>query len=160
MEVEVLKFDHFGRGIAKFNNKIVFVHKALPNEIVDIKIIKEKSKFAEAEIIDIIKASPFRIASKCPYYKECGGCNFLHTDYNLEKEFKKNKCLELLGQCNHFYETTNLGYRNKCTLHVKNNKVGYYKENTHDLISVHSCLLLDQKINNVIADLQKIDLSE
>ena len=158
MEVKIIKFDHFGRGIGYYNGKIVFVNKALPNEIVDIKIIKEKSKFYEGEIINIINESEERIESICPYYSLCGGCNLLHMNYELEKQFKINKCKELLGRCDNFYETNDLNYRNKVTLHVKDNRLGFYKEKTNDIIPIDYCHLLNDKINDVIKKLQKLDL--
>ena len=33
MELKILKFDHFGRGIGKVNEKVIFVDKALPTKI-------------------------------------------------------------------------------------------------------------------------------
>ena len=40
--IEITSLDHSGKGIGKLNNKIVFVENALPGEIVDIKILKDK----------------------------------------------------------------------------------------------------------------------
>ena len=45
MKVEVLKLDNFGRGITYINDKICFIENALPNEVVEIEIIKETSKY-------------------------------------------------------------------------------------------------------------------
>ena len=55
MKVNIIKFDHFGRGIGKINDKIVFVPKALPNEIVDISVCKEKKNYYEGKIEKIMK---------------------------------------------------------------------------------------------------------
>ena len=160
MEVKIIKFDHFGRGIGKINDKIVFVSKALPEELVNVKIIKDKSKFSEGVILNIINSSKDRVDPICPYYHEWGGCNFFHTTYDIEKEFKINKAKELLGRCDNFYETKNLNYRNKVVLHVKNNKLGLFEEKTNNIVPIEYCYLLDDKINKVINELQKIDLSK
>ena len=40
--VKVEKLDNLGRGIARIDNKIVFIENALPEEVVDIEIIKDK----------------------------------------------------------------------------------------------------------------------
>ena len=40
MKTEVLKLDNFGRGITYINDKICFIENALPNEVVEISIIK------------------------------------------------------------------------------------------------------------------------
>ena len=150
MEVVINKLDHFGNGIGRINDKVIFVKRGLVGEIVDVNVTKDKKKFMEGEIKEVIKPSPSRIKSICPYYDKCGGCNFLHTTYDEEINFKKNKGIELLGNVNKFYETDKLNYRNKVTLHVKGDKLGFYKEKTNDVIDINYCYLLDDKINFVI----------
>ena len=41
IKLEINSFDHEGRGIGKYNNKVVFVPNAIPGEIVEIEIIKD-----------------------------------------------------------------------------------------------------------------------
>ena len=104
MEVLINKLDHFGNGIGRINDKVIFVKRGLVGEIVDVNVTKDKKKFMEGEIKEVVKASSSRIKSICPYYDKCGGCNFLHTTYQEEIRFKKEKAQELLGHCNEFYE--------------------------------------------------------
>ncbi len=160
MEVKIIKFDHFARGISYINDKVIFVNNALPGEIVDIEIIKEKSKYLEGKVLSIKEKNDKRIACICPYYNSCGGCNLLHMQYVLEKEFKINKAKELLGRCDNFYETESLNYRNKVTLHVKNGKLGFYREKSNDIIEINYCYLLNNKINEVIKKLREINLDK
>ena len=160
MEVEIFKFDHFGRGIGKIDNKVIFVDKALPEEEVSVFITKDKKNYCEGRINEIKKVSKERIDTICPLYEKCGGCNFLHTTYDVEKKFKINKAIELLGRCDNFYETENLNYRNKVTLHVNDGKIGFYKESSHEIVMVDYCYLLDEKINRVISDLKMISIDD
>lgn len=157
MEVSIIKFDHFGRGLGKIDNKVVFIEKALPEEIVDVEITIKKKNYQEGKIERIIKESNTRVKPICPFYDRCGGCNFLHTNYETEKSFKKEKGIELLGKIDNFYETKNLNYRNKVTLHIKNNKIGLYSENSNNIIEIDYCYLLENNINKIIKDLNKID---
>lgn len=150
MQVNINKLDHFGNGIGKINDKIIFVKRALPGEIVDIKITNEKKKFMNGEINKVIIPSKERITSICPYYDKCGGCNFLHTTYDEELRFKKNKANELLGNVNKFYNTKGLNYRNKVSLHIKGDKIGFYKEKTNDIIDIDYCYLLNDNLNKVL----------
>lgn len=163
MNVKIEKLDHFGRGITNINNKICFVENALPNEIVNIEIIKETKKYFLAKTIDFIEKSPSRIIEPCSFYNECGGCNLEHLSFSKENEFKRRKVQELLVKFAKINptlvkETTfsdEYNYRNKVTLHGKNNIFGYYKENSNDLLKIDKCLLLDKKINELIKFLQK-----
>ena len=158
MEVNINKFDHFGRGLGKINDKVIFVKQALPEEIVDVDVITEKKNYEVGKITKIIKESDSRVKPICPLFDKCGGCNFLHTTYETEKKFKLGKGIELLGKIDNFYETKELNYRNKVTLHVKGNKFGFYKENSNDLVEVDYCYLLKDNINKVIKNLNEIDL--
>ncbi len=159
METSIIKFDHFGRGIGKINEKIVFVNRTLPGEIVEVKITNNKKNYQEGIVTKIIKESKDRIKPICPYYDKCGGCNFLHTNYEVEKKFKIEKANELFGKIDNFYETKNFNYRNKVTLHVDNNKLGFYQENSNRIIEIDYCYLLDNNINRVIKDLREVNLS-
>lgn len=155
MRCVVEKFDHFGNGLSKCNEKIVFIKRVLPKEEILYNVKREKKHFIEAEVSEIISSSIDRIDSICPYYNECGGCNFLHATYALEKEFKKNKAKEILGNYNKFYETVDINYRNKVTLHVKGRNIGFYQEKTNDIIDISYCYLLNDKINNILERLNK-----
>ena len=96
MEVKIVKLDNFGRGITYINDKICFVEDALPEELVEIEIINETSKYLEAKVINYLETSKDRIDPICPYYKSCGGCNLQHLDYLKENEYKENKVNEII----------------------------------------------------------------
>ena len=150
MKLKIEKFDHFGNGIGKKDDKIIFVKKALPKEIVDVVINKEKKHYNFGEINKVISKSKNRIESICPYYYECGGCNFLHTTLNIENEFKILKGKDVIGKEPIFFDTKNINYRNKVVFHVEGNKIGFYKENSNEIVDIKYCYLLDEKINNVL----------
>lgn len=164
MRVRIEKLDHFGRGITSINNKVCFVKGALDEEVVEVEIIRNKSKYLEAETINIIDGSLNREKVKCPYYNLCGGCHLLHMSYKRENKFKKEKVQELLqryaGLTNFNINDTcfldEFSYRNKVVLHGKDKKLGYFSEKTHDLIEIDSCLLLPDKINSLIETLKKV----
>lgn len=150
MTIKIISYDDLGNGICKINNKVCFVKKALVDEICNIKIIKEKKYFSNAILTNIIKSSSERVKPICKYYDKCGGCNFLHATNKEEIEFKKNKCLNYFNVLPKIYETSNYYYRNKVTLHVKRGNIGFFTENTNDLIRINYCYLLMEKINDVI----------
>ena len=96
MEVTILRFDHFGRGVCYIDSKVCFVDGALPGEVVEIEIYKESKNFILAKTIKIIKKSPIRIEPPCPYYLECGGCNFQNISYEEEINYKNEKVKDIL----------------------------------------------------------------
>ena len=159
------KLDNTGRGISYYNNKIIFIPNTLPNEEVIINITKESKKYYEGEVIEYIKTSPLRIEPLCPYYNTCGGCNLLHTPYNETLTYKKNKLQDILHKYANIDKDieiipskNELNYRNKITLKIKNNKYGYYQDNTHKLIEIDNCLLAEPSINNFIKDIKYLNI--
>jgi len=163
--IEITNLDHNGNGIGKLNNKIVFVERALPNEIVEINIIKEKKKYIEASIKKIIKKSKERINNPCPYYDKCGGCDLLHLDYDNQLVFKKQKIENIINQYlntkikinNIVGSDNNFYYRNKTTFQVKE-AIGFYKNKSYDIIPVEKCLISNKLINKSINYLKTLDL--
>lgn len=159
--IEIERLDHQGRGIGKIDGKIVFVPKTLPSEVVNAKLILEKKKFYEGEIVEIIKTNDDRKKVICPHFLECGGCQFLHVDYQKSLNFKQNKVQEIIDK----YVSTNvminpivpsddsLFYRNKITLQV-NKVIGYYKERTNFIIPIEMCYIADSQINKIYNQLK------
>lgn len=155
--VDILKQDHFGRGITKVDNLLVFVDNALPLEKCKIEIIKNKKNYCEAIVKEITTESSLRVKPDCPYYDNCGGCHIMHEERNAQLEFKENKVRELLERftnlksvvINKIAHSNQFYYRNKIILHAKNKKIGFYQEKTHDIVEIDTCLITSKKINEV-----------
>ena len=157
MQLKIDRLDNFGRGIAHINNKIIFIENALPEEIVEIEIIKENTKYIEAKAKKIIKESIDRIEPSCQYYNKCGGCNLRHMSYEAENKYKQNKIENILKHIGGIELKINpiiIGpednYRNKVTLHKRKDKIGYYEKSTKNIVGIKSCKLLDNIINENI----------
>ena len=88
--MQIVKMDNQGRGITYYNDKIVFVNNALPNEDVDIFITLDKKKYSVANVTKYNKISSSRIEPKCKYYGICGGCQLEHITYTDELDYKTN----------------------------------------------------------------------
>ncbi len=166
-KVEVTKLDHQGRGIAKINDKVIFIPNALPRETIDVDIVLEKKKYYEGTIKEIINASDKRIKPVCPYFEECGGCQFLNMNYQDSLDYKQNKVEEIMNKYlgikikinNIVACDNNLYYRNKTTFQVKND-IGFFKEKTNTLIPVDKCYISDIKINDIYKAIKdNIDLT-
>ena len=150
MQIKIDDFDDLGNGLGKIDNKVCFVNKGLPNEVLNIEITKNTKSYINAKINKIIVPSKERLKPICPFYDICGGCNFLHATKELENEFKIQKGKKFLGSINKLYETIEFNYRNKVIFHVKKGEIGFYKTNTNQLIKITYCYLLDDEINKIL----------
>ena len=96
MKVKITSLDDFGRGITRINDKICFIKNTLPEEIVDIEILKEKKKYSIGKAKGYIEKSSKRITPNCKYYNICGGCNLQHLTIEDENNFKVKKVESIL----------------------------------------------------------------
>lgn len=162
--MKIERFDDLGRGISYINNKVTFIDKVVPEDIVEVELTKEKKKYNEAKLIKIIKPSPLRIDAKCPYFSKCGGCQFQNITYENTIKYKKEKIVNIFSKhkISIFPEViTNISsynYRNKITLKVNNYKIGFYINKTHNLVEINKCLLANPAINASIPLIKRFNI--
>lgn len=156
-KINIERLDDFGNGIGYSNEKIIFVDGCLPGEIVNCEIIEEHKNYNVAKLINIEKKSKKRIVPKCTYHNICGGCNLQCLKYEDTINYKYNKINQLFKR-NELYDKeikviknrNEYNYRNKIELKIKDNKIGFYQNKTHDLVEIDKCLITRECINNVI----------
>lgn len=71
------------------DGRAVFVPGAIPGETVDVEIIRDKGRFCEASLVQVIASSPDRVAPNCPSAGVCGGCQGRHMRYERTLELKR-----------------------------------------------------------------------
>lgn len=156
MKIDIEKLDDFGRGIGYIDGKITFVPNTVPGDIVNINIIKEHKKYNEATIDNFIKYSEDRIKPPCPYFTKCGGCTLQNLSYENTINYKLNKIKNIFTK-NRIDITPKIisnpnpyNYRNKISLKVVETKIGFYLNNTHNIIEIDECLIANPAINECI----------
>lgn len=158
IKLEIYDQDNDGFGIGKYNNMVVFVKNALPGETGDVIITELKKNYAKGEMQKFDKISSNRCDAPCSYFNECGGCNLQHQRYTEQLLYKENKIKKALSsiakindvKINKMESKAEYYYRNKVTLKVDKNIIGYYKNKSNSLISINECLLCNEKINSTI----------
>ena len=142
IELDIQSNGISGEGVARCDNKVVFVPYTLKGERVRAKITEVKKKYANASVIKILAPSEYRITPTCPHYYKCGGCDMGHIapEYRREvliAELKNNlkKIAEISGIEPEFVTVDNGNTRNKLSMPfgICNGKavVGLYRQNTH-----------------------------
>ena len=156
MEVVIEKMNHQAMGIAKINGKVVFIPKVIVGDIVDIDIVKEYKNYNIGRVNKIIKNGSKRVDVLCPYYDICGGCSISAYTYQDELEYKVNNVIDIFKRNeidikpNIIKSDNRYGYRNKITLQVSNGIIGLYEEDSNTIVDVDKCLLVSDKLNEII----------
>ena len=165
MKVKIEALNDQGKGICYIDSKITFVSDSVVGDIIIPRIVSEHKKYNNAVIEKLIIPSKKRIKAMCPYYSKCGGCQLQNISYEDTLLFKKNKLSNILKKfakietpITFIPNESKFNYRNKITLRIENTIIGLYEEETHNLIPIESCLMVQQPINDFIKILPDFNL--
>jgi len=169
-EARVEDLSHDGRGVATHGEKKVFVHGALPGELVLVRVTDRKRNYDEGETLEVIEPSPDRIEPRCPHFGQCGGCSLQHLDPQKQIQSKQNTLvqnLERIGKVvpdNIWEPLTGLewDYRRKARLSVRyvHKKervlVGFRERYGRFVADMQECHVLDQRIATQLESLSDL----
>jgi 23S rRNA (uracil1939-C5)-methyltransferase len=95
-----------GRGVARANGFVVFVSGGLPGDRVRARLTKSKRSYAEANAVELIRASDERVADRCVHGGEpCPGAPWQGLPYERQLEQKASQvdeALRRLGELDDF----------------------------------------------------------
>ena len=161
---EIVKFDNLGRGILYDNDKITFISKCVPGDVIEYDIVKSTKSYNIGKLIRVIIPSKNRITPKCPFFDNCGGCELQHISYKDTIEYKESNIRYLLNKHNINCELSIIknpqpfNYRNKVTLKIVDGKIGFYESKSNTIVSINECLLASKSINDVISNIDKLNI--
>jgi len=85
-----------GKALAKVDGLVVFITGAVPGDTADLRIIKKKSSYAEAEAVRINVRSTDRTDPVCAHFGVCGGCKWQDLRYEKQLEYKQQQVVDNL----------------------------------------------------------------
>jgi 23S rRNA (uracil1939-C5)-methyltransferase len=161
--VKAVDLTHNGFGVTKLEDGYtVFVEDLLKGEAARIEIIERKKKYGFGKVIERLNRSPYRQAPKCKHFFDCGGCELMHMDYDVQAAFKKYR-IELMTkklpqkdiQVEEIISMVNpYHYRNKVEIKFsqgeKGIKAGFFKAKSHHVVDLQECHIMQKKSFEVL----------
>jgi len=95
-QLEVFDIAEEGKGVARHQDLVVFIEKAIPGDVVDAAVYKKKKKFAEAKVHTLHQPSADRVTPFCIHFGTCGGCKWQHMDYSAQLKYKQKSVTDAL----------------------------------------------------------------
>jgi 23S rRNA (uracil1939-C5)-methyltransferase len=150
---------HLGDGVALVDGQSVYVPYTLGGETVEVAPVPDHHP-DRRRLLRVDIASPERIAPFCPHFGICGGCAIQHWEPERYRAWKRNVVIETLAQAKLACEVESLvdahGLgRRRITLHARMGthdvlKVGFAAANSHDIIPVDRCPILDPGLGGAL----------
>ena len=161
---------HDGKGIAAVSGKKVFVAGALEGEEVSFRRRKRRRNFDEAELLEVLSASPRRIEPRCAVFELCGGCSLQHIGDAEQRQIKQQAlqdALERIGKVtpDRWLEPifdSSWNYRRRARLAVKDVAgkgrvlVGFRERHAPFITDMHRCEVLASPIDALLDDLSAL----
>ena len=155
-QVNIESYSSEGFGVCRIDGRAVFVPKTIVGEKWEIRLVKVTKTAVYARGERLLTPSPERRDSQCPYYSQCGGCDLWHMSYEEELRFKLGRVNDALSHIGRqtlradeiLGSDSAVRYRNKGIFAVAeldgHPAAGFYRERSHDLIPVDSCLIQNE----------------
>ena len=167
-----------GKALGRVEGKVIFVEGAVPGDVADVFITRNKKDWAEGKVITIKEYSKERVEPFCIHFGVCGGCKWQMLPYAKQLTYKQQEAtdafkrigrLEVIPILPIIGSENTIHYRNKLEFTFSNKKflthgqfeelgddawpggaLGYHVPRLYDkIIDIFECWLMDD-INNMI----------
>jgi len=149
IDLKINKLVYKGYGLGFHGTKAVFVPGSVPEDVLQVEVVREKSGVSFARIEKILSKSPFRVEPVCEAFSRCGGCNWLNIEYSKQIEWKGKILTEIFNNYENLKTVSFIpcsdpfNYRNRSYLPLANETgepiFGMYAQRSHRVIPHNAC---------------------
>ncbi len=165
--IDLLRIDSLaygGSGVGRADGKAVFVPHAAPGDLLRCRIVRDKKRYAEAELTELVEPSPLRRQPPCPVFGRCGGCQWQHLPYAEQAEWKErifrdtlvrqaglapDRILPLAAAPDEWRYRSRVQF--KCRQTDQGFVMGFYRRGSHFVIDVERCPIAAAAVNEALA---------
>lgn len=158
-----IRIDTVGRrgdGVGTLGGRPVFVPRALPGELVHVKLDSDRGEGLSGRLLALIESSPDRVTPPCPHYDECGGCSLQHWSDEAYARWTRERVRDMMDRNNitvgHWPEPVFVPAhtRRRATFAavMRSGKLsfGFHKTRTHFVTDIPSCMVLSPRLQAVM----------
>ncbi|MBY0494468.1 MAG: TRAM domain-containing protein [Cyanobacteria bacterium] len=150
-----------GRMIARHEGAIVFVSGAIPGEVIEAEVEKVQRATVWAATKQIVERSADRVDAP---EGACGGSVFAHIAYDRQRQIKSAIIEDAFRRIGRITLESPVevvasgvdGYRMRARLHVRNGRIGFFREGTHSICDAASTRQLR---DDTIAVIRRLEAS-
>ena len=169
--LKVESLDLEAQGVAhNAEGKVVFIEGALPGEDVQVRVLRKKNNWEQAEITVLRGESSQRVRPKCPHFGTCGGCKMQHFHIGAQVATKQRALEDALWHLGKVKAEQMLrpiegpawGYRYRARLSVryvaKKGKVlvGFHERKSSYVADMETCEVLPPQVSALLMPLREL----
>ena len=80
-----------GKALARIDGKVIFIAGAVPGDVADVMLTKNKKDWAEGRVLKIKQPSKERVTPFCKHFGVCGGCKWQMLPYSKQLQYKQQE---------------------------------------------------------------------
>jgi 23S rRNA (uracil1939-C5)-methyltransferase len=153
VEIESLAFG--GAGVGRHDGKAIFVPLAAPGDLARVEIVRDRPRYAEAEMSALLRPSPLRRPPPCPVFGTCGGCQWQQLPYPEQCRWKERIVGDLLRRQAKVAEPPVLPvvpspteWHNRSRVQIKCRQT--HRRGSHFVVDVEECPITAAPLNDVL----------
>ncbi len=152
---------------AQFEDETINVFGGIPGEEVVARIVRyrrRRKRYVSGLVTEVLKPSPHRVATPCPYFGPCSGCQWQHIEYSHQLHLKQDAVaselrrypeLEGIAVSPTVPSPQIFNYRNHARFTVRNQgSLGFNNRITRRFVKIDDCMLMAPGINQALRSLQ------
>lgn len=164
LKIEEMRFPAVGIGY--YEGKKVKVKNSIKGQLVEVRIKKNRTDYAEGKLQRVIEEAANEVASFCPHFGRCGGCARQTIPYEEQVALKSSMVKAIIEESGFeafefeapIHSPEIYHYRNKMEYSFGDEmkdgplQLGMHKKGRfHDVVTVDQCMLVDDDYNKILS---------
>jgi 23S rRNA (uracil1939-C5)-methyltransferase len=162
LEMVLTDLAYGGDAVGRYRGRAVFVPGGIPGERVRIRVVSESKSSARAELVEVLEASPDRVAPRYSELSTSGGFQWQHIAYPAQVTWKTHIVEQLLTRIGHFAELPvqpTIGmpdgsdlwrYRTVAQFAIgPDGAIGFRRANSRDVLDMSNCPIVHPKLDTL-----------
>jgi len=162
VDLELVDLAYGGDAVGRYEGRAIFVTGGLPGELVRARLTRERSNYARATLVEVLRPSPDRVEARYPALADSGGFQWQHLAYPAQVAWKTRIVRQLMMRVGRFANPPvlpTLGmppgadlwrYRTVAQFAVgPEGEIGFRRMESHDVLDMFDCPIVHPALDRL-----------